>query len=151
MRSRIGICSVAAILASCAGPQPALGPPTASRATSELHVGQGRSSNYAVLLTFDGTDGAEPSQLLDVNGTFYGTTRAGGTDANSCLNLGGCGTVFSITPPGKEKVLHEFVGGKNDGSEPIGTLIDVRGTLYGTTYSGGEGCQDSLVAERYLA
>jgi uncharacterized repeat protein (TIGR03803 family) len=77
-----------------------------------------------------GNDGADPSAaLIDVNGTLYGTTKAGG--ANS-----GGGTVFSTTPGGKEKVLHTFGKGA-DGLNPYAGLVDVHGTLYGTTFYGG--------------
>ena len=47
-----------------------------------------------------------------------------------------CGTVFSITTGGTEKVLHSF-GKGTDGSNPYAGLIDVNGTLYGTTVYGG--------------
>jgi uncharacterized repeat protein (TIGR03803 family) len=80
-------------------------------------------------------DGSDPqARLLNVNGTLYGVTEFGG---KSCaLGVGGCGTVFSITPGGKEKVLYSF-GGGSDGAFPRAGLIDVKGTLYGTTLSGG--------------
>ena len=49
----------------------------------------------------------------------------------------GCGTVFSVTPGGTEKVLHSF-GEAGDGANPLwADLIDVSGTLYGTTNAGG--------------
>jgi uncharacterized repeat protein (TIGR03803 family) len=58
----------------------------------------------------------------------------------------GCGTVFSINPTtGVEKVLHSF-GNGTDGSIPFAGLVDVKGTLYGTTAGGGgytTGCQYS--------
>ncbi|MFZ0033079.1 MAG: choice-of-anchor tandem repeat GloVer-containing protein [Candidatus Cybelea sp.] len=82
-----------------------------------------------------GTDGYGPSSvLLDAGGTLYGTTSAGGT--NFCPSSDGCGTVFSITTSGKEKVLHNF-GKGTDGRFPDAGLIEVHGTLYGTTYKGG--------------
>jgi hypothetical protein len=40
---------------------------------------------------------------------------------------------------GKETVLHGF-GAGTDGKNPAG-LIDVKGTLYGTTYTGWIGMQ----------
>jgi uncharacterized repeat protein (TIGR03803 family) len=75
-----------------------------------------------------------------VNGTFYGTTLFGGLHKEEC-NLSsrghsGCGTVFTITPSGEEKVIHEFQGGA-DGNNPASGLIEVKGLLYGTTSSGG--------------
>jgi len=92
-----------------------------------------------VLYSFQGgSDGANPrASLIEVNGTLYGTTSAGGSTTNV-----GCGTVFSLTPPAMpggswtEAVLHAFTGGL-DGCHPYAGLIDVSGTLYGTTEIGG--------------
>jgi uncharacterized repeat protein (TIGR03803 family) len=83
-----------------------------------------------------GSDGRFPQAgLIDVNGTFYGTTDGGGSyPCNGFYQ--GCGTVFSITMNGTEKVLHSF-GSGSDGSAPQASLIDVKNTLYGTTSSGG--------------
>jgi uncharacterized repeat protein (TIGR03803 family) len=82
-----------------------------------------------------GSDGAFPrAPLIEVNGTLYGTTSEGGS---SCAEVGeGCGTVFRITPSGREKVLYAFKGG-DDGLEPVAGLVEANGLLYGTTYSGG--------------
>jgi uncharacterized repeat protein (TIGR03803 family) len=95
-----------------------------------------KNGSEKVLYTFGkGLDGYYPLSLpLDVGGMLYGTTSAGGT--NVCSSSEGCGTVFSITTSGKEKVLYSF-GKGNDGRFPDAGLIDVRGTLYGTTYKGG--------------
>jgi uncharacterized repeat protein (TIGR03803 family) len=72
---------------------------------------------------------------VNVNGTLYGTTGGGGTGEQ-----GSGGTVFSVTPSGTEKVIHSFQGGSPDGSFPtFYGLIDVSGTLYGTTFDGGNG------------
>ena len=46
------------------------------------------------------------------------------------------GVPSSASPRGHRKVLH-FFGNGTDGSAPIAPLADVRGTLYGTTESGG--------------
>ena len=82
-----------------------------------------------------GTDGWAPyAGLINVKGTLYGTTGVGG---GSGCDGGGCGTVFSFNPKtGHEKVLHSF-GKGTDGSYVLAGLIDVGGTLYGTTASGG--------------
>jgi len=78
------------------------------------------------------TDGAIPyASLLNVNGTMYGTTTEGG------IGSIGDGTVFSVTKAGKEKVLHFFAGSSSDGQDPRAPLINVGGTLYGTTKLGG--------------
>jgi uncharacterized repeat protein (TIGR03803 family) len=89
-----------------------------------------------VLYSFKGApDGNGPNGLVDVGGTLYGTTGGGGA-AGSCSGAYGCGTVFSITSSGTEKILHSF-GGSGDGARPSAGLIDVKGTLYGTTSAGG--------------
>lgn len=77
-----------------------------------------------------GTDGADPvGGLIEVNGTFYGTTESGGANEY--------GTVFSITPAGVETVLYSFKGGTDDGAGPQAALINMGGILYGTTGNGG--------------
>jgi uncharacterized repeat protein (TIGR03803 family) len=49
------------------------------------------------------------------------------------------GTVFTIKTDGSEyKVLYSFGTGTNDGAFPYGSLILSGGTLYGTTYEGGQ-------------
>ncbi len=80
-------------------------------------------------------DGAYPNGgLIVVNGTLYGTTSHGG----ACTRYGGeCGTVYKIDRAG-ERVLHVF-DAKRDGSMPSSGLVDVNGTLYGTTPFGGSG------------
>ena len=100
------------------------------------------SWNESVLHTFCSLkrcrDGANPTTALifDAAGNLYGPTSAGGT--GNCGN--GCGTVFELTPVTggwKEKVLHNFTGGR-DGDLPYGNLIfDQAGNLYGTSYVGG--------------
>lgn len=97
------------------------------------------SGKEKVLHSFGGPpDGAYPvASLIDVKGTLYGTTWFGG--AYHCGSADGCGTVFSITPSGKERVLHSFGNGA-DGVFPMAPLIKVKGTLYGTTNLGGAYC-----------
>jgi uncharacterized repeat protein (TIGR03803 family) len=77
-----------------------------------------------------GGDGRYPSaSLINVKGTLYGTTSAGG--------IYGGGSVFSVNPQtGSETVLHSF-GNGTDGQSPLASLLDVNGTLYGTTWDGG--------------
>jgi uncharacterized repeat protein (TIGR03803 family) len=84
------------------------------------------------------SDGANPQEgLIDVNGTFYGTTGAGGHDWGACRQAFGnsCGTVFSITPSGKYRVLYRFKGAR-DAAAP-GGLTYLNGRLYGTSVFGG--------------
>jgi uncharacterized repeat protein (TIGR03803 family) len=94
------------------------------------------SGSMKLVHTFHGgaSDGARPyAPLIDMKGTLYGTTEGGGQ--YNCI-YHGCGTVFSITPSGSLTVLHGF-GASGDGAFPVAGLIDVGGTLYGTTKSGG--------------
>jgi uncharacterized repeat protein (TIGR03803 family) len=95
-----------------------------------------RSGKLKVLHSFGkGNDGWYPAAaLIDVEGTLYGTTQGGGTGFCG-RGYGGCGTVFSISTFGKERMLHSFLG--KDGSFPTASLIDVGGTLYGVTSNGG--------------
>lgn len=90
-----------------------------------------------VIYSFGGGAGEFPrAALIDVGGTLYGTAVNGGAG-------GGHGTVFSITPGGTVNVLHAFTGGR-DGRHPEASVIDVGGTLYGTTeYGGGGKCRGS--------
>jgi len=101
---------------------------------------------YKVLYQFpehSNRQGGGPiGRLLDVNGTLYGVTAYGGA---YCYNNAGCGTVYSVTTSGKEKLLYSFKGWQDksylDGWLPLSGLIDVNGTLYGTTNDGGlSGC-----------
>jgi uncharacterized repeat protein (TIGR03803 family) len=87
-----------------------------------------------VLYSFKGgNDGADPNAavIADAKGNFYGTTYGGGTS--------GLGTVFELAADGTETVLYSFKGG-SDSANPFASLIlDAKGNLYGTTYSGGSG------------
>lgn len=81
-----------------------------------------------------GTDGSAPlAGLIAVGGALFGTTSSGG---GSLRCSGGCGTVFKVTPDGKEEVIYRFAGGAY-GAQPVGGLKALDGALYGTTEFGG--------------
>ncbi len=98
------------------------------------------SGQYNVLYTFNGPsggDGANPggSLIRDPAGNLYGYTYQGGNNG-TCQY--GCGTIFRLSPGGKETVLHTFAGGA-DGSQPSGLIADKHGNLFGTTVGGSLG------------
>ncbi len=96
-----------------------------------------------VLYAFTGSgdiDGAYPVAplILDKAGNLYGTTSQGGF--TNCMVLGnqtGCGTVFKVSPKGKETVLYRFTGGTDGATPRSGLISDMHGNLYGTTSLGG--------------
>lgn len=93
------------------------------------------SGTERVIHSFTGPDGANPqAPLVNVHGTLYGTTASGGSYNGG--GFSGGGTVFSVTKSGEQVVLHSFAY-EPDGNYPIGSLTDVKGTLYGTTEYGG--------------
>jgi uncharacterized repeat protein (TIGR03803 family) len=78
-------------------------------------------------------DGAGPNGLvLGPGGSFYGTTRNGGT-------ISGGGTVFRITRAGQLTTIYTFCGSGTctDGAIPSGLFPGTDGNYYGTTYNGG--------------
>ena len=125
----LSISVAVALLGGCGGSQP---PVSVPGAVSQAPA----STGYKSLYSFGkGSDGQElKAALIDVNGTFYGTTYAGGAH--------GDGTVFSMSTTGTERMLYSFQGGNsgaNDGANPSAGLLAVKGVLYGTTeYGGGE-------------
>lgn len=129
------ISAAAALLSACGGrATPNIVPQGATGETVQRHD----SSSFKVLVHF-----AQPHQasspLLNVNGVLYGTT----TEAFRCGHhrCHGHGTVYRIGRNGAQKAIYRFKGGVYDGAEPVGPLIDVNGTLYGTTTEGGgTGC-----------
>jgi uncharacterized repeat protein (TIGR03803 family) len=73
-------------------------------------------------------DASNPNgSLVEVKRVFYGTSSQGGTHNG--------GTVFAVNRSGAERVVYSFVG--TNTVQP--GLINVRGTLYGSTATGGKG------------
>jgi uncharacterized repeat protein (TIGR03803 family) len=87
-------------------------------------------------------DGAYPGGLVQSsNGNIYGTTESGGTGSH-CTIIGGCGTVFSITPAGKLTTLYNFCSQADCSDGYVGGFVAgliqaTNGNFYGTTYGGG--------------
>src|SRR6202042_1137466 len=140
-RYALSIGVAAALLAGCGGLQlPITGPGAMPRASAL--AARSNSSNYNVLYSFTGTlDGNYPSgALIEVASKLYGTTEYGG----GCNYSPSCGTVYSLSLNGREKVLYQFAV-QPDGIYPLAGLIDVGGTLYGTTHEGGSNSSGGTV------
>ena len=89
--------------------------------------------NLTTLHSFAGTNGASPfaGGLIEAtDGSFYGTTRYGGTADK--------GTVFKLSPLGVFMSVHSFSG--SGAANPFAGVIQANdGNFYGTTYFGGSG------------
>jgi uncharacterized repeat protein (TIGR03803 family) len=112
---------------------------------------------YSFCSQTDCVDGSTPTagliQALD--GNFYGTTSAGGVNAEQ--GHGG-GTIFKVTAQGQLTTLYSFCarqvigpqirGGQVrcvDGSFPLDVLVQATdGSFYGTTSAGGAGGDDGF-------
>lgn len=101
---------------------------------------------FSAIDSLSGTnsDGASPCAALAWSGNkLYGTTSAGGAGAN--------GTVFSLTTNGSQFVtLYSFsaidpiTGTNADGALPLGGLLPLGNSLYGTAFSGGPGAAGTV-------
>lgn len=95
---------------------------------------QASSQTFETIFNFDGTDGVAPQYAAltqGADGSFYGTTTAGGL---------GLGTVFKVDSLGSEAVLYSFCAQSNcaDGANPYAAVVQASdGNFYGTTFSGG--------------
>ena len=91
---------------------------------------QGQSTFKLLHGFLGGNDGANPASgvIFGPKGYLYGVTLDGGA-----YNWG---TVFSISPGGRYKLLYTFTGGE-DGASPNNQLTVVGTSLYGVTNSAG--------------
>jgi len=99
-----------------------------------------------LLYNFLSGNGAEyPDSRLtfDASGNLYGTAQ-----------LSKYGSVFELSPTSSgawtETTIHTFTAGK-DGANPAGAnlVFDASGNLWGTTPSGGKGCNHNLCGVVY--
>ncbi len=99
----------------------------------------GTSGNESVLYAFKGgADGELPAApLAAAGGVLYGTTQYGGRSTSLCAT--GCGTVFDVRTDGTKKTIYSFryTPSSGDGAYPAAGVIDVSGSLFGTTIAGG--------------
>lgn len=90
----------------------------------------------------------EGNLVMDSAGNLYATaTKGGAGNAPDCL--GGCGTLFEVSPPTTPGgpwtggAIHSFGVTASDGSEPANNLVMRGDAIYGTTITGGTGnCTD---------
>jgi uncharacterized repeat protein (TIGR03803 family) len=96
-----------------------------------------QAQTFSVIHSFGGQDGRTPYAGLTIDraGNLYGATYGGGAD--------GAGTVFKLAPRGSGWIFNPLYSfHQNDGSLPSARVIfGPDGSLYGTTFSGGIGCQ----------
>lgn len=117
-----------------------LSPPTAP----------GGNWTESVLFFFptNGSKGTWPFGKLEFDslGNLYGTTLFGGSGTGNVCPVGGCGTVFKLSPPAageqswRAQVLYSFGSSPNDGLEPGRGLLIHNGAIYGTTQEGAGNC-----------
>ncbi|MGA8233785.1 MAG: choice-of-anchor tandem repeat GloVer-containing protein [Candidatus Acidiferrales bacterium] len=94
-----------------------------------------KTGNETVIYDLGYTDPQNPSAgvVLDWEGNIYGTTSFEGAGAGN----GGNGAVYKIDPAGNLTLLHTFTI-PPDGFDPEGSLVlDLAGSVYGTTSGGG--------------
>ena len=92
-----------------------------------------------VLYSFaGGADGGAPAAalVLDAQGNLLGTTTVGGGFHVHCP-VKGCGTVFKVTPAGKETVVLQFFKFDNGVDPEAPVVLDAQGNIFGTTFMGG--------------
>jgi uncharacterized repeat protein (TIGR03803 family) len=81
--------------------------------------------------------------VIDTQGNLYGTTYYGGNDFSPNSNSHfGWGTLFEYSATGQFIELHQFSG--PEGANPVGEILDSNGNLWGTTWQGGLGWNQTL-------
>lgn len=96
----------------------------------------GYTSTPTILVTFNGTNGANPNAglIMDSNGSLFGTTEAGGASgAGTVFEVAKTSSGFAATPT----VVISFDGASGGGDVLGGLIADSSGNLYGTTAEGG--------------
>ena len=103
-----------------------------------LRAVKGGGWQKTILYSFrGGNDGATPlgKVIIAADGSLYGTAALAGAYNK--------GVVFQLAPPTGSgtkwtyRVLHQFLGGANDGMQPKSLVVGSSGVMYGATLYGG--------------
>lgn len=99
---------------------------------------------FSVLHDFDGFKGARPTGelLLALDGSLYGTTATGGTNAAGTVTTGG--TLYSIARDGTSFTSLLSLDGA-DGSTPTGRLLQLNDTTFVGLAQGGGRCSQGTL------
>jgi uncharacterized repeat protein (TIGR03803 family) len=93
------------------------------------------AGNFTTIIDTEYPDGVDPIGhiIVDSNGNIHGVkARAGHTGCDS-----GCGSIYDVnSSAGTVTAISKFSAG-DGGSKPRAGLVDIGGTLYGTTQLGG--------------
>jgi uncharacterized repeat protein (TIGR03803 family) len=128
--------SAQATSAKAVASQPTFPAPHKNLTRISRHVPRVEPDTESVIINFTGTEGSYPGQKPSLgylvyasDGSYYGTTDAGGTD--------GDGTIYKVDSSGTYTLLYTFTDGA-DGSGPEAGLIEgTDGNFYGTASTGG--------------
>ena len=99
------------------------------------NTGTGYATTPAILLSFNGANGADPAAglIADPAGDLFGTTYYGGeSGAGVVFEIANTGTGYASTPT--TLVSFNFTNGNYPSA---GLIADAAGDLFGTTYLGG--------------
>jgi uncharacterized repeat protein (TIGR03803 family) len=99
------------------------------------NTSSGYASTPTTLVSFNGTDGANPfaGLIADGKGNLFGTDNAGGpSDDGTVFEVAKTSSGYASTPT----VLVNF-NGTNGANPKAGLVADMNGNLFGTTYDGG--------------
>jgi uncharacterized repeat protein (TIGR03803 family) len=90
------------------------------------------TNELTTLASFNGANGAGPwaGLIADADGNLYGTTHSGGTYSK--------GTVFKLAAGTNELTTLASFNGANGANPDAGLIADAEGSLYGTTWRGGD-------------
>ena len=105
------------------------------------------SSNFQTLYVFDKNGGGivPVGALLALRGTLYGTTNFGGHASKDCYPARDAEPFSRSTRPAR-RASFTASPATTSGTRPYAGMIDLSGTLYGTTQTGGKHNEGTVFA-----